>query len=81
MSGRISRIKVLPDQRGPQNGEKLPADLAGARIIQIGMAGDGQKFAGGGLVIDYEVDGCPGIRRVVLGFNDLGMWVQAFGPR
>lgn len=58
----------------PDGAEALFKRLTGARILQIGSPDDGD-LEGGGLVIDYVPEGATDRHRVVLAFNELGMWV------
>lgn len=66
-------IRRLPDSRDPEDGDELPVDLLGARILDIGTGHIDAE--GGGLIIDYAPIGCTEPRRLVLAFNELGMWV------
>jgi len=60
-------------RRGP--GEMLPRHLIGARILRFGAAPAKAGLEGGGLVIDYiPGGGRRGLLRVVLEFNERGMW-------
>ena len=45
--------------------------LIGGRVLQVGFH---PKAKEGGLTIDYEKDGIE--RRVVFGFNELGLWKE-----
>ncbi len=62
-------IERLPDSLHPRSGDEIPRGLIGATIISIGrLAGD---FA-----IDYlEKSGVR--KRVVLGFDEVRLWVQS----
>jgi hypothetical protein len=68
-------VGQLPDING--RGDKLPHGLEGATIIRIGTLRDWSAVEGGGLIIDYRPSGSEELRRVVLGFNELGMWEVA----
>ena len=58
-------------------GDIVPSELAGATILAIGSPiGDGEKPAGGGLLIDYSVSGTGERKRAVIGFSDIGMWID-----
>lgn len=65
---------------GPTRSEPCAvfAALKGATILAIG-APEGADLEGGGLVIDYGfADGVA--KRLVLAFNEAGMWVEFDGP-
>lgn len=49
-------------------------DLVGAKVIGVGFHPAAKE---GGLTIDYEKKGV--VKRMVLGYTDLGMWVDWFG--
>jgi hypothetical protein len=78
MSGDYSSLKVvaaLPDVLAPPDGpDAVFQELAGATIVTIGTAPEAQ-IEGGGLIIDYRLAGQTQVHRLVLGLNDLGMWV------
>ena len=57
----------------PEGGEVLLRRLRGATILRIGST-DQEGIEGGGLLIDYVPANGQQMRRVVFGFNDLGMW-------
>lgn len=70
-----SVIPRLPDWRDSERrGEPLPPDLVGARIVRFGAAPKRFDLEGGGLIIDYIPKGRRGAKRLVLAFNELGMW-------
>jgi hypothetical protein len=74
----LSRVEILPNLPaifGPERGHPLPAGLKGSTVLNIGMAASEADVSGGGLVIDYSRPGSKKKRRVVLAFNELGMWV------
>ena len=75
--GHLTIIPALPaGSHLPEGGEGALRRLAGARLLQIGSpAEDG--IEGGGLVIDYVAMGCSTPQRIVFGFNDCGMWIEA----
>lgn len=82
-----ARIKVtpqfpIPSFRNPEfmPPDAVPEDLAGATIVQLGMANDGSQLDGGGLVIDYLPRGSTTPVRLVLAFNEGGMWKHYLGP-
>lgn len=56
--------------------EDYPSDLDGSRIIRFGTFAD-SDVEGGGLVIDYVPPDSNQIKRVILAFNDNGMWVES----
>lgn len=59
--------------------EAFPAELAGATITRIGSPEDPKLIEGGGLVIDFVPQGATTTRRLVLGFTELGMWIEYVG--
>lgn len=58
--------------------EPFPSDMVNARIVAIGTPGDA-SLEQAGLIIDYVPPGGRLTRRLVLGFNDLGMWITECG--
>lgn len=75
----LSRAEVLPslpDLFRPATGQLVPDDIAGSVVVRIGGLPQGSRVEGGGLVIDYVPAGTTAERRVVFGFNELGMWVE-----
>ena len=80
MSATLQVIKKLPTVLGPPEGRDVPLGLLGSEILAFGTAKKWDKRPeGGGLVIDYLPKGCRKARRVVLAFNELGMWVMNQG--
>ncbi len=55
----------------------VPSSLVGATIVGIGTFADAGLVEGGGLVIDYRPADSVDTKRLVLGFNDEAMWVEA----
>lgn len=53
-----------------------PDDLTGATIVRFGTV-PSEEVEGGGLVIDYKPTGSDEAKRIVFGFNELGMWVDS----
>jgi hypothetical protein len=76
----LSATKViprLPDRIDPsRRGDVFPPDLIGATIVGFGAASPELGIEGGGLIIDYLPDGQTLPKRLVLGFTELGMWVE-----
>jgi hypothetical protein len=64
----------LPDFFHPHDGDEIPAQLSGATIIGFGTSEE--RIEGGGLVIDYKSKNKSQVQRLVLGFNELGMWIH-----
>lgn len=73
-------IPRLPHYFNSAEGKAIPAGLVGATIVRIGTVSESQSIEGGGLVIDYQLARSKTIRRIVLAFNELGMWVYSRGP-
>jgi hypothetical protein len=70
-------VPRLPHRRDPVGeGAEIPADLIGARIINIGAAPPEADIEGGGLILDYIPHGGSTTKRVVFGFNDAALWVE-----
>lgn len=75
----LTLVEALPaGWHPPEGGEAAFARLRGARLIQIGSPVE-DGLEGGGLVIDYVVAGGSAPQRLVLAFNELGMWIEAEG--
>lgn len=66
----------LPDYFRPESGEPLPHGFVGSRIIRAGGVPMPMAVEGGGLIIDYMPTGSSKSCRVVLSFNELGMWAE-----
>ena len=73
MTGR-SLIPKWPDRFDPNRGQPIPGELIGSTIVAIGTTEE--RIEGGGLFIDYRLKGSKEVRRLVLAFNELGMWVH-----
>lgn len=74
-------LEILP-QFGNRDGyefDERPEDLIGAQIINIGSPADPGRLEGGGLVIDYKPAGSDQVKRLVLAFNELGIWIKHVG--
>jgi hypothetical protein len=67
-------IPKLPDRFHPTEGDAFPAELIKAKIVRFGTTEE--RVEGGGLVIDYRPCGSNEVRRLHLGFNELGMWIH-----
>ena len=50
-------------------------ELAGATLVRIGTSPD-LDVEGGGLVIECRKPGNDACIHIVLGFNEVGMWIQ-----
>ena len=77
MNGLLSTpvIPTLPDYFAPGTGGEFPEDIVGSKISGIGTIDSSFRIEGGGLVVDYIPKGSEASKRVVLGFNELGMWI------
>ena len=77
----LGRAKVVPYLPAPvtRGRDAIPSDVVGAEIVAFGTFANASAVEGGGLVIDYRRPGERQVRRVVLGFNELGMWLQFQG--
>ena len=67
-------IPRLPDVFNPTKGEEIPANLIGSKIVAFGTTNE--RVEGGGLVLDYRPQKTKKVRRLVLAFNELGMWIH-----
>ena len=71
---RAEIVNKLPSSRRPRRSP--PPDLVGATILSFGTFDDDRLAESeGGLVIEYVADGIK--RRLVLGFDETAMWVDA----
>jgi hypothetical protein len=75
---RAQVVPFLPATVGPDR-DAIPSDLVGAKIVAFGTFANASAVEGGGLVIDYRRTGERQVRRVVLGFTELGMWLEFQG--
>jgi hypothetical protein len=64
-----------------ERGKRIPKEIIGARIVGFGAAPIQVDIEGGGLILDYVPAGSSSAKRLVLGFNELGMWVEFSGKR
>ena len=56
--------------------DEVPEDLYNSKIINIGKISlPDDKRVEGGLCIDYIPQNSDEIKRLLLGYNDLGMWI------
>jgi hypothetical protein len=67
-------IPRLPHSFNPNEGAEVPPDLIGATIVDVGTTNE--RIEGGGLVLDYRPENKDRICRLILAFNELGMWVH-----
>jgi len=68
-------IPRLPDSFNPNRGDEIPANLIGATIVALGTTPD-EHIEGGGLILDYRPQKADRVCRLVLAFNELGMWIH-----
>jgi hypothetical protein len=67
-------LEFLPGYLG-EEGDPVPSDLIGSKIIAFGTYSESELNFEGGLIIEYQTaDGS--IKRLELGFTELGMWIQ-----
>ena len=66
----------LPNYFRPTNGKPLPDGFVGSTIVRAGGVPIEGAVEGGGLIIDFIPAGSIDSRRVILGFNEVGMWVE-----
>ena len=67
-------IPRLPDFFDRMRGAPIPVDLIGATVNAFGAAPPECDLEGGGLIIDYTPAESAESKRLVLAFNELGMW-------
>ena len=53
-----------------RQGDKVPSDLIGATIIRFGTTGSAD------VVVDYKPRNGSPVKRLVLRFNDRGLWID-----
>lgn len=70
----INILHQFGNREGYEN-DLVPEDLIGAQIINMGTP-EISNLEGGGLIIDYKPLGSTSIRRIILSFNELGMWID-----
>ena len=71
----ISIVQLLPNSRDATDGDQLPRQLIGARIVNFGTGH--VDVEGGGLIIDYvPAEAASRVERVVFAFNGHGMWIK-----
>jgi hypothetical protein len=70
-------IPRLPDAfDSARRGDAIPPDIIGATILSFGAAPSELHLEGGGLIVDYIPKGATEANRLVLAFNDCGMWIE-----
>jgi hypothetical protein len=69
--------RLPPGSRTTELAERFPSDIYESKIVSIGTPASYTDLEGGGLIIDYIPSGCTRLRRLVLAFNDLGMWIES----
>ena len=67
-------IPRLPDSFNPNRGAAVPRDLIGATILAVGTTNE--RIEGGGLILDYRPQKKNQVYRLILAFNELGMWIH-----
>jgi hypothetical protein len=78
-------IPRLAPSLGPDDGDAIPQDIVGAKILGIGTIAWGLLYdltspiEAAGLVIDYLPIGGESPRRVSFGASELGVWVAYQG--
>lgn len=50
--------------------------LRGCQIVDVGFPNLEASIEGGGLAFDYLVPGDTRVRRLVVGHNELGSWIE-----
>jgi len=67
-------IPRLPNSFNPNQGREIPSDLIGATIVGVGTIDE--RIEGGGLVLDYRHSDREPVCRLILAFNEVGMWIH-----
>ena len=80
-SDRPAPIEILPYLpsyfgRGEEEDAAKLQDLVGATIVRIGTPAK-LDLDGGGLAIEYRRVGDEVNRVLLMGFNEIGMWIEA----
>lgn len=73
---RAEVVPRLPSVFQSQPGEPVPRELVGATVVAIGTIPGIRHLEGGGLVIDFRTKANRD-HRMVLAFNETGMWIEA----
>jgi hypothetical protein len=73
----VRLLRRLPCRFESHEPETLPEELLGATIVAIGSPRNYGLVPGGGLWIDYRPAGSGEVRRLVLAFDEVAMWVEA----
>lgn len=81
---KIEVVRELPYSIGghPQPSGDLMKVICGSKIVSFGAPAShavGSQLEGGGLIIDFVPEGSEQVTRVVLAFNECGMWVEYYG--
>lgn len=69
-----SLIPKLPHSFNPNRGGEVRGDLIGATIVAVGTSDE--QVEGGGLILDYRPQKKNRVCRLILAFNELGMWIH-----
>lgn len=77
---RLPVLPTLPNFFSSQPPDPTPRGIVGAKIINFGSAPREAELEGG-LIIDYIPAGETQTIRVVLGFNEIAMWIHYYGNR
>ncbi len=75
----LSITDRLPKRFNQDEADRFPEDILGSTIVKIGMPKGGNSLEGGGLAIEYIPSGSQQSHRLVMSFNELGMWIHAMG--
>lgn len=75
----LSGIRLIPQlpvstEYRQASAQPIPEGLVGSKIVAIGQCDLDYGAEGGGLIIDFIPSGSKDVRRVVLEFNECGMW-------
>lgn len=68
-------LDKLPHYFRPRDGDEVPQQLIGARILRFGTVETEKRgLEGGGLVIEYTPKNSRRRRRILFEFTEEGMW-------
>jgi len=67
-------IPKWPNAFDSRRGRQIADDLIGATLIAIGTTDE--RVEGGGLILDYRPKNKQQVCRLILAFNEIGMWIH-----
>lgn len=71
---------LLDVKKGMFGEDESPlTSLRGCQIVDVGFPNPQAGIEGGGLAFDYLMPGDSRVRRLVIGHNELGSWIEYDG--